>query len=295
MKRAAGYYAYRILSGVFGLLPEPVVRRLGFGLGWIGSFLARRRFAMAVRHQSRVAGTTDGAHRAARRVFAWYGRYWAEVFWMRPRRKGRVLAVSRIDGLEHLVSAARSGRGVVLALPHMGNWEVAGLRAAVAGARVLAVAEELGNERIVQWFIEMRRMMDIDVVIARRGGRVTRDLLQRLQDGGVVALVCDRDLSGRGIPVEFFGEQTTLPAGPLSLAVRTGAVLLPAGTYFASGAGYRFVVHPPLEIPQGDDDDRRISDGTRRLAGVLEEIIRVAPEQWHLIVPNWPSDRAVWR
>lgn len=293
MRRAAGYYAYRVLSGIFGLLPEPAMRRLGYGLGWIGSFFARRRFAMAVRHQSRLAGTSVGARRAARRAFGWYGRYWAEVFWMRPRRRTRVLASSRMDGLDHLLAGVASGRGVVVALPHMGNWEVAGLRAAVEGARVLAVAEELGNERIVQWFIEMRRMMDIDVVIARRGTKVTRELLQRLEDGGVVALVCDRDISGRGIPVEFFGEQTTLPVGPLSLVVRTGAVLLPAGTYFAPGAGHRFVVHPPLAVPEGDDADGRILEGTQRLATVLEGIIRFAPEQWHLILPNWPSDREV--
>ncbi len=77
--------------------------------------------------------------------------------------------------------------------------------------------------------------------------------------------------------------------------VRTGAVLLPAGTYFAPGAGYRFVVHPPMAVPEGDDDDARILEGTQRLATVLEEVIRVAPEQWHLILPNWPSDREVWK
>jgi KDO2-lipid IV(A) lauroyltransferase len=292
---SAAYWVFRILSGIFGLLPEPVVRRLGYGLGWFGSFFARRRFAMAVRHQTRVAGTGRGARRAARRVFGWYGRYWADVFWMRPRRREQVLAVSRIDGLEHIMAGLEAGRGVILALPHLGNWEAGGLRAAAAGARVLAAAEELGNERIVQWFVEMRRVMDIDIVVARRGARVTRELLARLEAGGVVALVCDRDLSGRGVKVDFFGETTTLPAGPLALADRTGAVLLPAGTYFNRGKGYRFIVHPPLELPPGPDADARVLAGTQRLATVLEEIIRVAPEQWHLILPNWPSDREASR
>lgn len=291
MKLAAGYYAYRVLSGLFGLLPEPVMRRLGHGVGWIASFIARDRFAMAMRHQHRVLGPGHDVRRSARRVFGYYGRYWAETFWMRPRRREAVLARTRLDGIEHLHAAVRSGKGVVLALPHMGNWEIAGLRAADEDARVLAVAEELGNERIVDWFIAMRRMLSIDVVIARRGGSVTRDLLQRLREGGVIALLCDRDIKGTGVPVEFFGEETTLPAGPIALADRTGAILLPVGTYFAEGAGHVFDVREPLEIPQLEDQDQRIAAGVRRLAGVVEDVIRRAPEQWHLILPNWPSDR----
>jgi len=291
VKLAAGYYAYRVLSGLFGLLPEPMMRRLGHAAGWIASFIARDRFAMAMRHQRRVLGPGHDVRRSARRVFGYYGRYWAETFWMRPRRRDAVLARTRLDGIEHLHAAVRSGKGVVLALPHMGNWEIAGLRAADEDARVLAVAEELGNERIVEWFIAMRRMMSIDVVIARKGGTVTRDLLQRLREGGVIALLCDRDIKGTGVPVEFFGEETTLPAGPIALADRTGAILLPVGTYFAKGAGHVFEVNEPLEIPELEDQDERIAAGVRRLAGVVEDVIRRAPEQWHLILPNWPSDR----
>ncbi|OFW66902.1 MAG: hypothetical protein A2Z12_01010 [Actinobacteria bacterium RBG_16_68_21] len=291
MKEALGYYAYRILSGLFGLLPEPAMRRAGEAVGWVASFLARGRFRMAMRHQLRVQGPAVDARAAARRVFVNYGRYWAETFWMRPRRHDAVVARTTIDGIEHLHAARDSGRGVVLALPHLGNWEAAGLRATAERARVLAVAEELGNERIVQWFVKMRNMMEIDVVIARKGTRVTRELLERLSAGGVIALLCDRDLSGRGIPVTLFGEETTLPAGPISLAERTGAIVLPVGTYFAPGAGHAFEVHPPLEIPDLPDQAERVRVGTQRLADLVEVIVRKAPEQWHLVVPNWPSDR----
>jgi KDO2-lipid IV(A) lauroyltransferase len=292
VKRNLGYYAYRVLSGLFGLLPEPAMRRLGYAAGWVASFIARDRFRMAVRHQSRVLGPGADARRSARKVFGYYGRYWAETFWMRPRRREAVLARAVLHGVEHLRAAVATGRGVVVALPHVGNWEIAGLRAAEEGARVLAVAEELGNERIVEWFIEMRSMMSIDVVIARKGAQVTKDLLERLRAGGVVALLCDRDIKGTGVPVEFFGEITTLPAGPIALADRTGAVLLPAGTFFANGAGHAFEVGEPIEIPQLPDPADRVAAGVALLAGVVEEIIRKSPAQWHLILPNWPSDRA---
>lgn len=292
MKGLAGYLGYRVFSGLFGLLPEPVMRRIGFGLGWVVSFLAPSRFAMVVRHQRRVQGSGIDARRAARRAFGFYGRYWAETFWVRPRRRRGILARTHITGMEHLHEALQSGRGVILALPHVGNWEAAGLRGTAEGARVLAVAEELGNERIVQWFIKQRNMMEIDIVIARKDSRVTRRLLSRLKEGGVIALLCDRDIKGGGVEVEFFGEVTTLPPGPATLAERTGAVLLPIGTYFGPGSRYDFEVRPPLEIGGGGDADQRIKATTQALANVLEEIIRKAPEQWHLVGPNWPSDRS---
>jgi len=212
---------------------------------------------------------------------------------MRARRREAALARTQMDGIHNLHDAVASGRGVVLALPHMGNWEIAGLRSAREGARVLAVAENLGNEHIVRWFIEMRAMMEIDIVIARAGAGVSRVLLERLRSGGVIALLCDRDLGGKGVPTRLFGESTTLPAGPVALADRSGAVLLPAGTYFNDGAGHRFDIRPPLEIPDLPDAEARVAEGTQRLAEVIEAIIRVAPEQWHLVQPNWPGDREV--
>ena len=291
MRDLAGYVGYRIFSGLFGLLPEPVMRRVGFGLGWVASFLARDRFAMAMRHQRRVQGSGVDARRAARRAFGFYGRYWAETFWVRPRRRDAILRRTNIAGIEHLHDAIESGRGVILALPHVGNWEAAGLRGTAEGARVLAVAEDLGNERIVQWFVDQRNMMEIDIVIARKGARVTRRLLSQLSTGGAIALLCDRDIKGGGVEVEFFGERTTLPAGPAALADRTGAVLLPVGTYFGPGSRYDFEVRPPLEIVPGTDTGEKVQATTQALAGVLEEIIRREPEQWHLVGPNWPSDR----
>lgn len=294
MKGAFGYYLFRALFGLVGLFPEWLIRGLGQSFGYAASFLARNRFKMAQRHQRRVLGPDANHRRAARRVFALYGRYMAETFWVRPRRRRFLLDHGEIENLEILTDAVASDRGIVLAVGHMGNWEVAGLHAASVGARVLAVAEALPNERVVQWWIDMRNMMEIDVVIARKGARVTRDLMARLESGGTVALLCDRDLKGTGIPVELFGEETTMPAGPIALACRSGAVVIPVGTYFRKGAGHQFVIYPPLEIPEGDDLDQRVREGTRRLAEVFEDIVREAPQQWHLIVPNWPSDREVW-
>jgi len=113
-----------------------------------------------------------------------------------------------------------------------------------------------------------------------------------LRDNRIVCLLSDRDLTGDGVEVEFFGERTTLPAGPATLAIRTGAALLPVAVYFGPGRGHKGVVHAPIETSRAGglrDDIARI---TQCLAQEFEILIREAPEQWHLLQPNWPSDRA---
>jgi len=286
-----GYLVFRALWGFAGLLPEPVMRHLGYGAGYLMSFFQRKRLAMAERHQRRILGPEVDARRAARRAFGFYGRYYAEVFWMRPRRRRRVLEISEVEGLSILKEAVAAPPGVILAVGHLGNFEAAGLKAAAEGARVLGVAEALANERLVRWFVKVRAMMGIDILLTGRGARTLDTLVRCLEEGKVVALPCDRDLKANGIPVTLFGEETTLPAGPLALACRTGATVLPVGTYFHRKAGNHFRIYPPLAVPTEGTLEERVQLGTRRLAAVLEEIIAEAPEQWHVMVPNWPSDR----
>lgn len=285
------YVGYRALAGLFGLLPEPVMRRTGEALGWLLSWPARRRMALLEHHLARVVGPVPDLRRRARAMFSSYGRYWAEVFWVRPRRKPAIVATASIAGIEHVEDALAAGRGIILALPHLGNWEAAGAKAEAIGIPVLAVAESLPNQRITEWFVGVRRDMGMDVVLTGDGPRVTAELIRRLKQGGTIALLADRDLSGRGVEVLFFGERTTLPAGPVALADRTGATLLPVGCYFDDGPGHAFVVRPPLQVPTAATRDERVAAGTQLLARELEELIRAAPAQWHLFQPNWPSDR----
>jgi lauroyl/myristoyl acyltransferase len=244
---------------------------------------------MAERHMRRVLG--PGVDSAAQAMFTAYGRYWAEVLWARPDRVPDMVAQMVVDGVEHMRAARDAGRGVIYAVPHVGNWEVAGAISVREGIPLVAVAESLRNRRISAWFVEMRRSFGIEVVLAERSTEVMRALQAMIERGGAAALVCDRDLRGRGVKVDFFGERTTLPAGPVSLAVRTGAPVLPVACYFLDGPGHRLVVRPPLAIPSQGTREERVAAGTQVVAAALEELIRLAPTQWHLLQPNWPSDR----
>jgi KDO2-lipid IV(A) lauroyltransferase len=131
------------------------------------------------------------------------------------------------------------------------------------------------------------------------GARAAREVLAALKRNDVVCLLADRDLHGGGVGVELFGERTTLPAGPATLALRAGVPILPTAVYFkAGGQGVRGVVLPPLDTARAGDLRTDVARVTQDLARALEGLIRAAPEQWHLMQPNWESDRLAledWR
>jgi KDO2-lipid IV(A) lauroyltransferase len=186
--------------------------------------------------------------------------------------------------------AKAAGKGMIFALPHMGNWEMAVPVTTQLGIEVMAVAEKLNNRWISGWLTRLREDLGINIVLSESGTGLLGRLEEAIARGWAVALLCDRDLRGRGTPVTFFGEPTTLPTGPVSLALRTGALLFPVGTFFEDGR-HLVKILPPIEFPPDQGRAANVKRGTQLLAERLEELIRHAPDQWHLVQPNWPSDR----
>lgn len=284
--------AIRAAAGAMAIVPERLALRFGRIGGWIAWLIAGDRRQMAIRHMRRVGGE-EAAEERARRMYSEYGRYWAEVLWMRPRRAHAAWQRVTVDGLDRVLAARDAGRGMIFALPHMGNWEIAGTIALHEQIELVAVAEKLGSRRLVDWFIKLRNTLGIQIVLADGSRDVFRKMFGVIDRGGAVALLSDRDLSGRGVEVDFFGEKTTLPGGAVSMGIRTGAPVFPVGSFFQEGRGHRVVVGPPISIPTEGAPDQRLSAGVQVLASALEDLVRLAPEQWHLLQPNWPSDRAL--
>jgi KDO2-lipid IV(A) lauroyltransferase len=290
VKDRLGYLGYRLFTALLGALPEAAMRRLGEALGKAAWYVVPGRRRLVQRHLRRVLGAQTDVGGRSKAMFASYGRYWAEVFWLRPNRKAEIVEHADVINEEALHKSKAAGKGIILVLPHMGNWEVAGAVAESIGIPVLAAAENLPNPLITEWFVKVRNMVGIDIVLIGKGLRATGELANRLKDGGTVALLSDRDLSGRGIPVEFFGEETTMPAGPVALADRTGAPIHIVGSYFKQGRGHTYRIADPLPLSADGGREERIAAGVQAFARVLEDMIRQAPEDWHLFVPNWPSD-----
>jgi KDO2-lipid IV(A) lauroyltransferase len=228
--------------------------------------------------------------RAVRQTFESYGRYWAESFRLPEMSDAELDGGHTFEGYEHIVRAREQGLGPLMVIPHLGGWEWAAFwLTRIEHVGVTAVVEALEPAELFEWFVDFRRSLGMNVVPLgpEAAGQVTAAVKRR----DVVCLLADRDIAGTGSAVEFFGERTTLPSGPALLAFRTGAPLIPCAVYFR-GNGIHTVVKPPLLVEREgrlrDDIDRVTQD----VAHALEGLIRVAPEQWHLMEPNWPSDHA---
>ena len=283
-------FAYRAGATAAQLVPASIATPVARALGRVSAPLMPEQRRMAARHQRRAGDSTADATKNVEGVFDSYGRYWLEMLRLPAEvRSGNVNTYCTIDGFEHIEAGLARGNGVILALPHLGGWEWAGAAMALRGHRLLAVVENIEPPQLLKWFAEQRAAIGIDVVTL--GPDVSRTVLRALRDNRIVCLLSDRDIEGDGVEVEFFGERTTLPGGPATLALRTGATLLPCAVYFRSDRDHLGVVRPPIPVEREGRLREDIARITQALAHELEALIRVAPEQWHLLQPNWPSDR----
>jgi KDO2-lipid IV(A) lauroyltransferase len=259
----------------------PSVRQLARNLGRVLAFrgpLDRDEF--------------DGTLRDAVRSYA---RYWKETVRLGVMDVEAItdVAIANAEGLHHVEAGIRTGRGIVLAVPHSGNWDISGLIGARLAGSLTTVAERVQPESLFRRFTEHRRSIGMEVV-PLTGGDVpaTSVLTQRLRAGGLVCLPADRDLSGTGIEVDFFGARATMPPGPAMLAARTGADLCTVEINFsAPGGGWRNVVSAPIAM-HGTRLRQTVTEATQQIAHAFERDIARVPADWHMMQPLWLDDPA---
>ena len=223
----------------------------------------------------------------SRRGMRSYMRYWCDTFRIQDWSRSRILDTVHIEGEDNLQAALAEG-GAIAALPHSGNWDHAGACIALKGIKVATVAERLKPESLFQQFLEYRQSLGMDVYPL--DATVMMPLMRKLKEGSLLALVADRDLSQHGIPVTFFGEQTTMPPGPAALAFQSGRPVVPTVvSYTKSGILIRFGV--PIAPNRRDEKGAEIQRITQACADYFEGEIAKAPWDWHMFQPLWSADR----
>jgi len=230
----------------------------------------------------------DRAEACAREAFRTYGRYWAETFRMQDLSREQFDARFSVEGIEHIARAHDAGTGAVLAAPHLGNWDAGG-RWVAERWPLAAVVEVLRPRMLFDRFVAHRESFGMTIIPMERDGDAGGRCLEQLATGTLVALVADRDLSGRGVEVKMFGRTTMMPPGPAVLALRAGAPLIPATIYQRDdGTWWAWVLEPVKTDDAGGADG--VAVVTQRLAEAFERLIARAPEQWHVFSPYW-TDR----
>lgn len=286
------YGAYAAGWGAVKKLPEPVAVRLGR----IIADLAWKRRGKGVRrlesNYARVLpdATPEELSRLSRAGMRSYLRYWMESFRLPVWSQERIRNGFEPEGLDHLTEALATGRGVVVALPHLGNWDLAGAWATTAlRTPFTTVAERLKPEKLFDRFVAYREGLGMEVV-PHTGGAAFGTLARRLRGGGLVCLVAERDLSASGVEVTFFGDTTRMPAGPALLAQHTGAVLLPVTLWYDESPVMRGRIHPPVEVPESGTRAEKTSVMTQSLADTFATGIADHPEDWHMLQRLWLAD-----
>lgn len=275
--------AFRAAWAVVPVLPDRLARgafALMADLAWLRNGRGVRRLSSNL---ARVTGHEDASLRdLTRRAMRSYGRYWCEMFQLAGWPPSEVERRLRIEGREHLDAALARG-GVILAATHSGNWDLPGAWCGRTYGRATTVGERLKPEALFDTFVEARRKQGIEVLPHIGGERpALAVLLERLRGGGLVGLVCDRDLSRRGVDVQFFGANARMAAGPAVLARGTGSALIPVGVWNDAD---RVVVHFHEPVPANETD--AVEAIMQRVADVFAADIAAHPEDWHMLQRVW--------
>jgi KDO2-lipid IV(A) lauroyltransferase len=288
----ARYLTYRGLAAALQVTPRPIAGALATAAGFTISEVWRDKRPLVSSNLRRVLGPeVDDAviRRLVTKAFSSYAHYWVESARVVGLRSDQIESTFSIEGFERFRLEMARGHGVVIVLPHVGSWEYGGRWLAQQGYPMTTVGELLEPPELFDWFTSQRATLGLTVLPPGPGTTVR--LLDTLRAGRVVGLLADRDLVGNGVEVELFGERTTLPAGPALLALRSGAPLMTCAIYQRPRGLYHAVLQPPLDSTRTGRMRQDVQRLTEEMARSLEGLIRLAPEQWHLFQPNWPSDR----
>jgi KDO2-lipid IV(A) lauroyltransferase len=270
-----------------------VPRRLGLPAGERFLLAQMRRSpgqrAIVEANMAQVLGHPVGSPlvgRAVRECYRLYGRYWYETFALRRMDPDEVNRRFTVDGVEHIDRALEQGTGMIIALPHMGNWDAAGHWLSLNGYRMTAVAEELRPRAAFELFLRHRRALGMGIVPLTSERRVGETLVRLLAQNEILTLVADRDLTRRGVRVEMFGAPRLLPAGPAYLSLVTGSPLSVA-TVYTTDEGWHCVIGPPVSVERSGDMRSDVTETTKVVATQFERFIASAPADWHMFQPAW--------
>ncbi len=292
LKDAVADRAYALGWAVVKRAPE---RTAGRVFDWIADRAWRqdgKRIRQLERNLCRIKGRTEvdaEIRELSRKVMRSYLRYWLETFRLPVMGRDRIVGGMKITGDKELFAILDSGRGVVVALPHMGNYDHAGAWLVHCGYPLSTVAERLKPEKLFERFVAYRESLGFEILPLTGGASSFGTLARRLRQGRAVCLVADRDLSATGIEVEFFGSTARLPGGPAALAIQTGAALMPV-TLWYEGKDWGARIHEEIPVPEDGSRQEKTKTMTQGLARAFEEGIAAHPEDWHMLHKVWVED-----
>ena len=285
MKDNLSAYVYFAGWRIVRWLPENSAYKLAYGFS---DFLVKRNGKSVQRLRSNLSRTQPGITALNLdllliEAMRSYMRYWVDTFRLPDWSDERIIETVTVTNEHLLTDAIAAKTGVIVAVPHAGNWDHAGAYFCAKGIRLVTVAERLKPEKLFLKFLAYRQAMGMEVLPL--DGRVLNTLQERLNEGALVALVSDRDLSRSGIEVEFFGGKARMPAGPALLALRTKAPLITAFVSYTDNGVHIEFRH--VFLPNRGDESSKVQEIVQMTAQYFEDGISENPQDWHMLQRIW--------
>lgn len=277
-------YAYRLGAHLVRLTPPRA--RYGIAGGAAAAFYQLNPFRRASA-RSNYAAVLDkppsdpAVRRTVRTAEANYGRMLADFLLLGSLQPDEVRRMLSHDGKEHVDSALAGGRGAILALPHMGSWDLCGSLAGLFGYQIVAVAEPMPGS-LNREIVATRSRHGLEIVMLGRSA--VREVSRALANNYLVALLCDLP-HGAGVTVRMFDNDVVVPAGPGSLACRHRCPILPAYSRRIAPGRYHVHVDPPIPPPAGPEARASAAQMMQRVADRFQAFIAQYPDQWYAFRP----------
>jgi KDO2-lipid IV(A) lauroyltransferase len=287
-------YFYLTLIGFFGrCFPRRIMLFMAVLIGNFYWVVMRNDREMVRRNLSHVFADPSGINRAVRRTFIWYAKYLVDYTRMDLLAEKHLRRlVQGFEGREYIDGAISRGKGGLILTGHLGNWEMGGIFLALMGYPLTVITAPDVEARLHQYRVRLRREQKIKVITLDDTLASSLAVLKSLQANELVALLGDRDLSGKGIPVNFFGRKIFFPPGPALLAYLSGAPLIPTFVLMDRDQKYLCLAEPPIFLQKTGNRDKDLAANTQRIATLLEKYIRLNPEQWYTFYDYFSRHKA---
>jgi KDO2-lipid IV(A) lauroyltransferase len=290
IKRSAEYTAARALLTFFGALPRGLAYRAAEFVAWIGFHAARRQRQVGMENlRKAMPGLSDDERLLIlRSTFSNIGRLLVEFSHFPKLTPENLEEHVFYDGLEHYVEGVRRGKGVLFLAAHFGAWELSSFAHAIAGYRMKFVVRPIDNP-LVETLIQHYRSLGGNVPIEKRNAG--RSIIRTLRDNGTVGILVDQNTTrDEGVFVDFFGVPAATTPSLATLALRTGAAVVPAFLIWDKNSRrHRLRFDPPVPIVQTGDLSRDVVENTQRFSAIVESYVREYPGHWLWIHRRWKT------
>ena len=284
------YGSYRLLGALTGPLPPQIGYRLATRAGGLLYVLApqlRRVLAHNIGHVVGADADSEQVQALARQACVNIAKGHYDLFRVSRLTNEEILGMTRIEGREHLDQALAQGKGVIVTSAHFGNVDIVGQLPLVYGIPMSAAAYHVQQERLFRYLLKLRQSHGLRLIPS---DEPMIGLFRALKRGEMIALPCDRDVADHGQVVNFFGSPARLPDGPVRVALRTGAALVPAFVLRLPGDSFLVQIEPPLELSHTEDQEADVTAGMKIVVAAMERHLSQHPEQWLVAAPVWPMD-----